>query len=324
LGIVHPDKPGDYLVGVECDGATYHSAATARDRDKVRSAILQGLGWKLLRLWSTEWWIDKEGALDRLDTAINRLLEESRAAEAALIAEAEKQKQITPVIGHVTNDASEDILVSEITPVANDEEISTSVNPIITPPAEVSEDDGGTELKYASTASQNNNKPAHAGKYVVNDLQEWHDRTDAEQFYIAEYDETLKTLIEAVVTSESPVLDTTLVQRIARIHGFTRAGRLIRERVMEIVDQHYHLAADHSGENFVWLSAEQRADWNAFRLPATDNDIRQVDAIPSEELRALALSIKGDNKIQEMTRSLGIKRLTSQAKKRIESILNVV
>ena len=62
LGIVHPDKPGDYLVGVECDGATYHSAATARDRDKVRSAILQGLGWKLLRLWSTEWWIDKEGA----------------------------------------------------------------------------------------------------------------------------------------------------------------------------------------------------------------------------------------------------------------------
>ena len=111
-----------------------------------------------------------------------------------------------------------------------------------------------------------------------------------------------------MVTSESPVLETTLVQRIARIHGFTRAGRLIRERVMEIVDQHYHLAADHSGENFVWLSAEQRADWNAFRLPATDNDIRQVDAIPSEELRALALSIKGDNKIQEMTRSLGIKR----------------
>ncbi|MCS5880691.1 hypothetical protein LNP17_11790 [Klebsiella variicola subsp. variicola] len=50
MGIVHPDKPGDYLVGVECDGATYHSAATARDRDKVRSAILQGLGWKLLRL----------------------------------------------------------------------------------------------------------------------------------------------------------------------------------------------------------------------------------------------------------------------------------
>ena len=188
-------------------------------------------------------------------------------------------------------------------------------------PAEEPEDDGGAELKYASSSSMNVDKSAHAGKYIVNDLQEWHGKTDAEQFYVAEYDETLKALIESVVTSESPVLDTTLVQRIARIHGFTRAGRLIRERVMEIVDQHYHLATDHSGEDFVWLSEAQRADWNAFRLPATENDIRQVDAIPSEELRALALSIEGDNKMQEMTRSLGIKRLTSQARQRLESVL---
>ncbi|WP_407310864.1 DUF4011 domain-containing protein [Pseudomonas sp. nanlin1] len=78
LGIVHPDRPGDYLAGVECDGATYHSAATARDRDKVRSAILGGLGWNLLRLWSTDWWVDKEGALQKLDTALNELLQQSR------------------------------------------------------------------------------------------------------------------------------------------------------------------------------------------------------------------------------------------------------
>lgn len=79
LGIVHPDRPGDYLAGVECDGATYHSAATARDRDKVRGAILRGLGWQLLRLWSTDWWVDKEGALQRLDAALNDLLHASRA-----------------------------------------------------------------------------------------------------------------------------------------------------------------------------------------------------------------------------------------------------
>ena len=71
--------PGDYLAGVECDGATYHSAATARDRDKVRSAILQGLGWKLVRLWSTEWWVDKAGALQRLHEALDALLAHSRA-----------------------------------------------------------------------------------------------------------------------------------------------------------------------------------------------------------------------------------------------------
>ena len=78
LGIVHPDRPGDYLAGVECDGATYHSAATARDRDKVRGAILTGLGWNLLRLWSTDWWVDKEGALQKLHVALNDLLAQSR------------------------------------------------------------------------------------------------------------------------------------------------------------------------------------------------------------------------------------------------------
>jgi len=56
LGVRHPDLPGAYLAGVECDGATYHSAATARDRDKVREQVLKGLGWNIVRVWSTDWW----------------------------------------------------------------------------------------------------------------------------------------------------------------------------------------------------------------------------------------------------------------------------
>jgi len=42
------------LFGIECDGATYHRAATARDRDKLRQMILEGLGWKLHRICSTD------------------------------------------------------------------------------------------------------------------------------------------------------------------------------------------------------------------------------------------------------------------------------
>ncbi|WP_234732189.1 DUF4011 domain-containing protein [Acidocella facilis] len=78
LAVVHPDRPGDYLVGVECDGAAYHSAATARDRDKVRQAILEGLGWTLLRVWSTDWWVDKQAATQKLHDAITAHLEADR------------------------------------------------------------------------------------------------------------------------------------------------------------------------------------------------------------------------------------------------------
>lgn len=84
LGVVHPDRPGDYLCGVECDGAAYHSAATARDRDKVRARILGDLGWKLVRVWSTDWWVDPAGALDSLDSQLRRLVSASAASSTSL------------------------------------------------------------------------------------------------------------------------------------------------------------------------------------------------------------------------------------------------
>jgi hypothetical protein len=74
LGIVHPDKPGAYLAGVECDGATYHRSAVARDRDKTRQQVLEGLGWNIVRVWSPDWWYDPVSALKRVDDALNALL----------------------------------------------------------------------------------------------------------------------------------------------------------------------------------------------------------------------------------------------------------
>ncbi|RYF55726.1 MAG: DNA helicase, partial [Comamonadaceae bacterium] len=74
LGVVHPDQPHVYLAGIECDGPSYRDAATARDRDQVRAAVLEGLGWQLLRVWSSDWWVDPAGALDRLHDQITGLL----------------------------------------------------------------------------------------------------------------------------------------------------------------------------------------------------------------------------------------------------------
>jgi superfamily I DNA and/or RNA helicase/very-short-patch-repair endonuclease len=66
LGVLDPKAPGRYLLGIECDGATYHRAATARDRDKLRQLILEGLGWQLHRIWSTDWWHAPDGEMDKL------------------------------------------------------------------------------------------------------------------------------------------------------------------------------------------------------------------------------------------------------------------
>jgi hypothetical protein len=70
LAVVDPEKPGRYLLGVECDGATYHSARSARDRDRLRQEVLEGLGWRIHRIWSTDWFRNPENELKRLVKAI--------------------------------------------------------------------------------------------------------------------------------------------------------------------------------------------------------------------------------------------------------------
>lgn len=70
LAIVDPDQPGRYLLGVECDGATYHAAASARDRDRLRQDILEAHGWTLHRIWSTDWFQRESQEIDRLLAAI--------------------------------------------------------------------------------------------------------------------------------------------------------------------------------------------------------------------------------------------------------------
>ncbi|MGW6984062.1 DUF4011 domain-containing protein [Streptomyces sp. NPDC054932] len=70
LGIRHPDFPGRYALGVECDGAMYHSSKAARDRDRLREGVLRGLGWELHRIWGTDWYRDRAGAEARLRAAV--------------------------------------------------------------------------------------------------------------------------------------------------------------------------------------------------------------------------------------------------------------
>lgn len=73
LAVRDPDAPGLYIVGIECDGANYHSARTARDRDHIRQKVLESLGWSILRVWSTDWIRDPARATDRLVEQIERL-----------------------------------------------------------------------------------------------------------------------------------------------------------------------------------------------------------------------------------------------------------
>ena len=70
IGILDPQRPGRYIIGIECDGASYHSSRSARDRDRLRQQVLEGLGWRLHRIWSTDWFQNPERELAQTIEAI--------------------------------------------------------------------------------------------------------------------------------------------------------------------------------------------------------------------------------------------------------------
>lgn len=83
IAVRNPDRPGEFLAGVECDGATYHSSFSARDRDRIRQQILESLGWRgrIYRIWSTDWLAEPQKQTRKLLA----FLEQRRLAAAAQV-----------------------------------------------------------------------------------------------------------------------------------------------------------------------------------------------------------------------------------------------
>lgn len=72
IGVMDPAVPGRFICGIECDGVAYHSMETVRDRDRLRQQVLEDRGWIIHRVWSTDWFKDRKGQIDRLMNAIRQ------------------------------------------------------------------------------------------------------------------------------------------------------------------------------------------------------------------------------------------------------------
>ncbi len=96
LAVIDPNQPGRYILGIECDGAAYHSSRSARDRDRLRQAVLEDHGWIIHRIWSTDWFqrpfeqLRKVGeAIERARIAISEMAVELPASRFEVISESE-------------------------------------------------------------------------------------------------------------------------------------------------------------------------------------------------------------------------------------------
>ena len=295
LGVVHPDEPGIYLAGVECDGAMYHSSAYARERDKIRQSVLEGLGWTLFRVWSTDWWTHRTAAFEKLNESLHVHLEADRVRRKEQDLERENEDENGE----------------------NAEESAKERPPFV---QRALDSDRGVDV---STSQKIKGAEAidKSHSYQVSNFDGEEYKADPDQFYSPGYSRRLALMIDYVVDTEGPVHEDILVRRIARHHGFKRSGRQIREAVVKIAKQRRGRKREHVGL-FFWPKGIIKVSQVPARYLDRDDEMRDLDYICDEEIRAINkfLTLNGD--AAEFARCLGISRLTQGARSRIESALS--
>jgi hypothetical protein len=311
LGIVDPDAPGRYLAGVECDGATYHRSATARDRDLLRERVLRGLGWRIHRVWSLDWWVNADRAMKSLQAALLVDLESDRAS----IVESEASE---PAAVHFP-----DLPAPPQLPPETD---------FLRPePANTNEDEADVPTepreRYADLAPAVALEPpaqvpseSDERRYQVTDLTAAGFTLDRELFYDVSYRSNLRRMIAHIISTEGPIFDDLLVVRMARAHGFGRAAGKIREIVLGLVEHRFPKSAE-DGRKIYWPEGADKARFPAFRVGSLE-DRDHVD-IPLVELASLAKRFIADGAEPHeaavmMGRELGLARLREAARARFE------
>lgn len=287
LAVRDPDAPGRYLLGVECDGANYHSAKSARDRDRLRQAVLEGLGWRLHRIWSTDWWLQRPKQIAKLEEALR----------------VSKQKF----------DATDDV---DLSPPAN-------VPPWSGPTGNPDTQD--MNLRFARNAAVVGPKPTESisvvaelpGQLTYRAYMPQVTRTFEGEIYDPKNARKVCDLVRSIVDTESPLLFDTLCSEVASLWGLKRTGSRIRSVVKEAVKQNGHQVRRSGKREFIWTKGLVEKPYKGFRIPdEKDPKARTAVEICPEEIANAAvqvltmhISMNQDDLTRETANLFGITRL---------------
>ncbi len=243
LAVRDPDAPGRYIVGIECDGATYHSARTARDRDRIRQMVLENLRWKILRVWSTEWIRDPVGATKRLVEAIERV----RAGECLNVSHRHEQLP-RAAVGLIQTPA---VIEGDGTGASGAPREETTAAVASDGPAVPRGED--VSLGSVRALESGIRFPPYQPYRGSQDLV----RASA---LVEEHPAVLAELIRRVVEVEAPLHLEQLYDRVRGLYGHTRAGKRIQEALSQAVRQ-----ATRRG----WVKRQGKFLWRAGQDPTS-------------------------------------------------------
>ena len=295
LGVVDPDYPTRFVLGIECDGASYHSAAWARDRDRLRQQVLESKGWIIHRIWSTDWFRNPEQAMARVVEAIENARELGPASMNA------PRLQDT-VCG---NSSSENSPPECSLPQPNG-------------PGELSVLDSVTADSVSTPSLV---RPYIAARFTIDT--EGKALHEAPRRQMAEW-------ISHVVGIEGPVHFEEVRSRIVENAGMRRAGKRIDDAVRSGVKLASKTGQVGVNGDFLGVPGSTErffADYVRNRSELPDSS-RRIDHVPPQEIRLAVITTASDScgisfgdAVTHTCRLLGFARTTEAMKAYVEPII---
>ncbi len=295
LAVRDPDAPGRYILGIECDGANYHSARSARDRDRLRQTVLEGLGWRLHRIWSTDWWLQRPREIAKLEEALELAKQSSVAAE---------DMDVTPPANmplvHVQIDS----------PCVREDNLQFAKLSAGVEPKPMESRPVGVELKGQTIYR----RYLPAAQTFAGEI---HDPVNKHK---------VRDLVMAIAAAEAPLLFDTLCSEVASAWGLQRAGSRIREVVRNAVKQNGLPVRRTGKREFIWTKELTEMPYKGFRVPDEhDLKMRNAEEICPEEIAnaasevlTLNISMDQDDLARETAKAFGITRLGNKVRSSFE------
>ncbi|MEY9946496.1 very-short-patch-repair endonuclease [Kitasatospora sp. GAS1066B] len=297
LGVRHPAAPGSYSLGIECDGAMYHSSRAARDRDRLRENVLRGLGWELHRIWGTDWYRNRPLAEERLREAVERSISTDPFARSS--GDLAEESGATQHAGPAMRSSAAATRLPADKPM---EPLQESKRP--EPTTSVSPPNWTRPYVMTSTAELRHLRRELCERYGVTGV----------ELHLSAVQRPIADVISRVLTYEAPIHEDLLLLRVRTAWDIQRAGARIRDNVFGALAFLCRSGlAVHAGGFTDLPQAEQ----SRVRTPV-EGCLRKVGQIPPTERQQAVQHLVSDSPgisdgelIREVARLFGWNRLGS-------------
>ncbi|MCQ4830356.1 DUF3320 domain-containing protein [Hungatella sp. SL.1.14] len=346
IAVVNPYNPDEYLLGIMLDGESYLQSANTRDREVAQISVLNGLGWELHRIWTMDWWDNRDKELSRLlrllaerkeaayqiyqDRHKNDSEEIAAAAEepAVRVEPTEEVKETNRNIDvSYTDESAEGKSSDEMTlvqkPVSADPGYFVTQNPVpVIADAKVAS--GKNEPSDVIVKADHEEMEYRVEEYISADVEV----TDLSTVdYIKK--ENLPLIadkMQRIVDAEAPIMYDRLVKKTLRAFHIARSSPQTLEATDKALKKVSARINKQAGVKFYWRRDQEPDQYRIYRSEANSSDKRSSDEICQQELKnavCAALAEKGaqdkESLMKNAIRTMGYARsspaLTAAAEK---------